>query len=243
MFKKITGIWLLFFISTSLMGFEIKPYQLELQAKRFGRIDITISGSQSLKPVSGNHWLYTLTTNSSFFKILEKSQFIWQNDAVTPIKFESSSRIAFVRNNESIVFDRHDEKIRVERKKGHSTYKYLPKIMDPSSFQVKLMHELGEGKKHFTYSIQELKRQTEYIFNVTGQSWFKTPMGYLKVLKLEQNILNRPNENKYYWVAEEFGFIPVLIETHVNGKIESQVKVISGRYNGIEIKGSKTRPE
>jgi len=237
-YKKTSNllIGLLLVLLTSVSySYELKPFSLNLDAKKFSRVNISLGGSLTLINQRNDQWEYSVQTLSSLIKLAETSEFIWSKNKVSPLKYTSYSRIAFVKQVDTTNFDDKSEKIVVTRKKNKKAYPYNANIMDPNSFQIKMMQELTEGKTHFSYLVQEIGRQVTYHFQVLKSENLKTPMGNMKVLKLEQVWDKETNKEKYYWVSEEYGFIPLLIESYKNGKIESRIRVTGGSYDGKAI--------
>jgi len=224
--------------SSLATSFEIAPFSLELEAKRFGTVDITLHGIQSLTRLKNNQWQYSLQTLSSFIKIIETSNFERQDSQIIPLSYRHFSRIAFVKKDESATFNSKVNQIIVKRKTGIKTYPLIAGIMDPSSFQIKLMEELTQGKTEFSYLIQDLGKQTRYDFRVVQQEKLTTPMGVLDVVKIEQVWNSKSSKQKYIWVSKDFGYIPLLIENYRDGKIVSYIRAKSGTYNGKAINTS-----
>lgn len=216
---------------------ELKPFELELKAKRFSPFKMTLSGKTYLKQSENGIWDYRTYSSKGVAKLDESVSFLFENLKVKPLKYKSRTRVMFFKESKDIRYnyDKSNIDIRVDRKS--SDFDISPLVYDPLSFQVQLMANLPFENESEIFPVFRYNRPVNYRFINEGIEILQTPMGNLKAIKLTQTKGNRKNESKSMWLAVDWNFAPIRFEAYKKGKLIDQIETISGKVAGEAIRG------
>jgi|GEM_PF-896945 hypothetical protein len=252
--KRTLQATLLLCLYSGLLQAGLTPFTMSLKATKFGTVDLSVNGEQSLQPNSDGSWSLTLTTKHPLVSLSEVARFAWMDTESLPISYTSNARVGLSKKEKSMEFDRERAVIRVITKEKATIFNMSDDVVDLGSFQVNLMQHLRDEFLSLsqgavqnkiavllgeTYSqvVQDWDKQSTLEFTVIRVQVLDTPAGKLNTLLLYENNANRPSVSKRYWVASDYGFIPIKVEQYRNGKIESRIEIQSGQYGGTPIVG------
>lgn len=251
--RKIQTALLLSVVST-LLHASLTPYTMALKATKFGTVNLTVNGEQALQPNADGSWSLTLTTKNPLVSVFEQSTFAWMDNTSIPMRYHSNTRVALSRTKKTMEFDRTRSVVRIYDKDKANIFTLKEDVVDLGSFQVNLMQHfraefeslsaqasqekitalIGES---YAQLVQGWTKQSALEFSVVRLEVLDTPAGKLNTLLLYENNPKNPAVSKRYWVAVDYGFIPVKVEQYRNSKIESRIEIQSGQYGSVVITG------
>ena len=241
-------------ISSPIFGAALTPYTMALKASKYGSFTLTLKGEQQLQQRADGAWNLTLTTKNPIISVLEQSTFAWKDGHTVPIRYLSNNRVALSQTKQDMVFDAEKQQIRVTRKEGTRTFPRNSDVQDVGSFQINLMQRLAKQfsqltaqqrdekadamvGEHFSYVVQEWTEQSTFVFTVTRHAIIETGVGMMSAMLLIQRDPRHPSVSKHYWVAMDYGFIPIKVEQYSGDKLTSRIEIHSGTFGGRPIVG------
>lgn len=250
--KIFSALFLL--VSSPIFAATLTPYTMALKASKYGSFTLTLRGEQQLQQRPDGAWNLTLSTKNPFISVLEQSTFWWKDGHTVPSRYVSNNRIALSQTKQDIVFDAKKQQIRVSTKDGNRTFPHDSDVQDVGSFQINLMQRLENQflnltaqerdqkaaamvGEHFSYVVQEWTEQSTFVFTVTRHAIIESAVGMLSALLLIQRDPKHPSVSKYYWVAMDYGFIPIKVEQYSGSKLTSRIELQSGSFGGRPIVG------
>ncbi len=112
-------------------------------------------------------------------------------------------------------------------------------ILDKSTYQLALQHDVAAGKKSMTYQVVDGDEVDAYDFRVLGSEKVATKVGSVDAIKVER--VRDPTQNKritVMWFAKDYDYLLVrLQQVETDGK-EYNIMLQDGTVNGKAVKGS-----
>ncbi|HEX8595305.1 MAG TPA: DUF3108 domain-containing protein [Pseudomonas sp.] len=112
-------------------------------------------------------------------------------------------------------------------------------ILDKSTYQLALQHDVAEGKKSMSYQVVDGDEIDTYDFRVLGSEKVATKAGQVDAIKVER--VRDPTQSKritVLWFAKDWDYLLVrLQQVETDGK-EYNIMLQDGTVNGRAVKGS-----
>ena len=123
-------------------------------------------------------------------------------------------------DNLHIVFDWDNAVAVVVGEAGRSELRLEAGVLDRGSMQVALMHDLAGSGRPGRYLLLDDDSLRPYEYSANGELIVTTGVGDLQTLAFVQQRENS-SRSTYLWVAPQLQYLPVRIEQHRNGEIQT----------------------
>jgi hypothetical protein len=233
--KKLTrlmSILLCIAFATANSAYAIESYRADVSATRHGALDIKLSGVINFEIAPNGDWQYTLNAKGGPIKTKEISRGSMDGLDFLPEHYERNTKILFVKENVEWNFDWEKKKLSGKIKKDSFNYDLNTIVHDPISFQLPLQAALNNNETKFAYQYLRYKRPAELAYEVIGEELLMLETGPVHTNIIKQTKPNRSDEEKYIWVAKDYGFIPVRFATFKNDKLKDEIIVNQLWING-----------
>lgn len=219
---------------------EIKPFTASYTAD-WSQLPMSGSASRVLKQLSDGSWQLEFEASMMVSGLTETSIFTMVDDTITPIKYRYK-RSGIGGGDDKNIFHDFDWKAMqaTGKERGKLLNIQLPNkgILDKSTYQLALQHDVAEGKKNLSYQVLDVDEIDTYDFRVLGEEMVKTGVGKLAAIKLER--VRDPSKSKrktIIWLAKDWNYMLVaLYQMEKDGKGYT-ITLNSGQVDGKAVKG------
>ena len=142
-------------------------------------------------------------------RIIERSHIAINAGNLQPQKYEYQQKGGKETKNYQLNFNWSKKKL--VNTNIDKTFDLPENTQDMLSFQLQLMKTLQAGKKELSFSLADRNKILPYHLKYTGEAKLDTPLGELKVIKLEHRRADH-NDVFRFWCAPSLEFLPVRIE-------------------------------
>ena len=142
-------------------------------------------------------------------RIIERSHIVLNDNKLQPQKYEYQQKGGKETKNYQLNFNWSKKKL--VNTNINQTFDLPLNTQDMLSFQLQLMKTLQSGEKELSFHLADRNKIRAYHLKYTGEMELETPIGKLKVIKLEHR---RPDRNDVFrfWCAPGLEYLPVKIE-------------------------------
>lgn len=221
--------------SEDLPVLDLVPFTAELEAIRYGTIDISTTGTLSLRETGPEQWHYRLATDGRAISLLEEVWFEVDNQLLLPDRYSFESRVLFVRHNKELSFDHDARRVTGNVDRDRINSRFEAPLYDAIGYQIVLQQQLAAGHEQVELNVFRHKRPDNMAFRVAGEEMLRLPTGRIYTLIIEQTTQLSRNERKLIWVAPDLGYMPIRFGRFENGKIKEEIRVTSLVLDGQSI--------
>lgn len=221
--------------SQNLPVLDLAPFTAELEAIRYGTIDISTTGTLTLRETGPEQWHYRLATDGRAISLTEEVWFDVDNHLLLPSRYSFESRVLFVRNNKQLQFDHDERRVSGTVDKDRINTRFEAPLYDAIGYQIALQQQLAAGHEHIELNVFRHKRPDNMAFRVAGEEMLRLPTGRIYTLIIEQTTQLSRNERKLIWVAPDLGYMPIRFGRYESGKIKEEIRVTSLVLDGQAI--------
>ena len=163
--------------------------------------------------------------------IRENSEFVESPGGLRPDIFRSDDSLTRDKEKVDFVFDWDASEV-TGTINGEYFHAPLDGIVhDRVSLQYGLMHDLVNGIHRSEYSLQDAEKFKPLSISNIGTKRVKVPFGEFDAMGIRHQV-EGSSRMTTLWLAEELGFLPVVIEQHRKGKL--QVRAVLANYTPTE---------
>jgi hypothetical protein len=157
---------------------------------------------------------------------VERSHFKMAGNGLQPLEFwyEDGSRSG--EDNLHIEFDWQRRVATVSGAEAKRELSLPAAALDRGSMQVALMRDLATTAELPTYQLADEDSVSEYHYTDNGTETISTPAGSFETRVLTQQRQGSSRATRL-WVARELRFLPVKIEQHRNGEVQTSFELVS----------------
>lgn len=218
--------------SEEQLSLDLVPFTAELEAIRYGTIDISTTGTLSLRETGRDQWHYRLATDGRAISLTEEVWFAVDNHLLLPDRYSFESRVLFVRNNKQLQFDHNERRVTGNVDRDQINRRFTAPLYDAIGYQIVLQQQLAAGHETIELNVFRHKRPDNMAFRVAGEEMLRLPSGRIYTLIIEQTTQLSRNERKLIWVAPDLGYMPIRFGRFESGKIKEEIRVTSLTLDG-----------
>jgi hypothetical protein len=160
--------------------------------------------------------------------IRENSEFVETPEGLRPNVFRSDDSLTRDKEKVDFVFDWDDSEV-TGTINGENFHAPLDGIVhDRVSLQYGLMHDLVNGIHRSEYALQDAEKFKPLSISNIGTRIVKVPFGDFEAMGIRHQV-EGSSRMTTLWLAEDLGFLPVVIEQHRKGKL--QVRAVLTNYS------------
>ncbi|WP_119393879.1 DUF3108 domain-containing protein [Salinibius halmophilus] len=231
---RLLGLLLVLTAHSMALAMPLSPFTLDMQAIQYGFIDVKANGQLTLQE-TGNQWTARLDARAAIGKQQEQAIFNWQNNQITPLRYDALTQLTFIKEEKSYQFSEQWIEGTVN---GDAFRTANRNTLDPLTSMLHMGQQLRLGKTEWQQQRITWNSSKAEAYRVARAGLMNTKVGKLSVTLVEQTQGNRGNEKNYYWFANDYGYIPVRWRREVDNKITYEVLLQSGNYAGEPIVGA-----
>jgi hypothetical protein len=152
--------------------------------------------------------------------VIQRSEFRVDGSTITPLEFwyEDGSRKG--EDNLHIVFDWDSRIATTNGEDGRRELPLEPGVLDRGAAQVALRRDLATAGQPGKYPIAEADGVRADEYAVEGEETIATGIGNVAALKLMQHREGSSRTTRV-WMAPGLGYLPIRIEQHRNGELQT----------------------
>ena len=210
-------------LPSTLQANEIDPrmssYKAEVDAVRFGAIDIKAKGELRFNLADDGDWDLTISIKGGPLKSYERSVGEHLNNQFRPLSFKRDVRFLFVKEKIQWQFDWPNQKVTGKVQKDDRSHALTDILHDPISFQVAMRQALMSGEQAYNTQFLRYSRPDDLSFRVVGEETIRIAGQSINTLVVEQTKPRRKDELKRIWVSPEHDYIALRFATYKEGKL------------------------
>ncbi|GGX65341.1 DUF3108 domain-containing protein [Saccharospirillum salsuginis] len=228
--------WLLVTAATlcTTQAAELVPFTAELEAIRYGAIDLSTEGTLRLRR-DGSDWHYRLATDGRTVSLKEEVWLSVDGNQLLPLRYEFESKLFWVKNTKSLRFDHSENRVTGRVDKDRIDTRFEPPLYDAIGYQLELQQQLIDGEREISFDVFRHKRPDRMAFRVIGEEMLDLPTGEVYTWIVEQTDPIGKNERKLIWVAPDLNFVPLRFGRYEKGKLKEEIRTLSLSLDGQRI--------
>lgn len=229
---------LLLLASSSLLAAQpLQPFQASYTAD-WKQLPFTGTAERSLQQQADGNWKLSFKASMLVAGVSESSTFRLQGDQLQPLRYKyDRTGLGKPRKNRQ-EFDWTAMQVNGSGKDGIIQLPLHAGILDKSSYQLALQHDIANGVDQLSYIVLDGDDLDTYDFRLLGAERIETPLGQLNTIKVER--VRDPGQNKRkttLWFAKDWGYLLVqLNQVERDGK-EYTIMLQDGLVDGQPVKG------
>ena len=163
--------------------------------------------------------------------IEEYSRFRADDSGLVPEQFVTSDDITRDKTSANLQFDWREGLVEGEVNNAPFSMSVLPNTQDRVSIQYQLIQDMLRGVQTDQYQMFDIDEIKILEIENIGTRTIKTDIGRFDAVGIRHQS-EGSSRTTTFWLVEELGFIPVLIEQHRNGK--QRLKATLTRYVALD---------
>jgi hypothetical protein len=211
----------------------------------YNGLPVRTQAVRELKKVAEDRYLLTSSAKSFLASVSEQTAFVWTDDGdLVPTEYQYH-RKGIGKNRHAILsFDWQKLRVRndVESKPWHMD---IPRgALDKLSYQLKIRQDLigyygaagTSSAPALSYRIADGGRLKDYRFEIQGDEWIKTPVGWIatvKVIRIRQN----SKRSTTFWLARDWEYLLVRLRQIGSKGDGLELLLREARIGGQMVKG------
>lgn len=188
---------------------------------KYNGLPIRTKGIRELKRVADDRYLLTSSAKSFLASISEQSLFVWTGDSrLIPLEYQYH-RKGLGRNRHTILnFDWANQRVRNNVESKPWFLDIPTDALDRLSYQLKMRQDLITRYRSateptdvsaFRYQIVDGGKLKDYRFEIQGDEWIESPIGYMDTIKVLR-IREHSRRSTTFWLAKEWQFLLVRLQ-------------------------------
>ena len=202
---------------TAIEKFPIQPFTASYRGEAYG-MTLEDLGTRSLKSTGDNRYRVEYNAKALMYSMEETSDFIWQDNRIVPLAYNSSRGTFLSKRNAQLIFnwDNMIANYQVRNRKGQ--FPISPGDQDPITSALTLALEI-ENKAE-SISVSEAKKDAvkQRKFERVDTPELETPLGKIQTIHL-QLVDDDPERQTEIWVHQQYPFIPVRLRQNDEGEV------------------------
>jgi len=191
-------------------GAKPVPYQAEYAVSRKGKA----AGSMLviLENTGPDVFIYSMDTRIKWGlvrpKILQRSEFRWQNGSFLPVRFQSTQKLSFYKRSEWVNFNWETGKATGRKKRVDFELDIHPGVQDKLTVYLLLARELCSERSTIDAEIISGPNRSHHSYQLQGKESMDTTLGVLETIHIRRGRADGERQTDL-WHAGEIGFLPV----------------------------------
>lgn len=225
-------------LALPLQAAELKPFSASYTAD-WKQLPMSGTAERSLVKNKDGSWELDFKASMMIASLTEQSTLRMDNDTMLPQKYHFERGGLGKAKTVDLTFDWNSKKITGTDRKDPISLPLNRGVLDKSSYQLALQHDVAAGKKSMTYQVVDGDEIDTYDFRVLGTEKITTKTGQVEAVKVER--VRAPSQNKRItelWFAKDWDYLLVqLRQVETDGK-EYVIVLQEGTVDGKSVKGN-----
>ncbi|MFJ4443882.1 DUF3108 domain-containing protein [Pseudomonas sp. NPDC089422] len=225
-------------LALPLQAADLKPFSASYTAD-WKQLPMSGTAERSLVKNKDGSWNLDFKASMMIASLTEQSTLRLDNDTLLPQKYHFERGGLGKAKTVDLTFDWNAKKITGTDRKDAINLPLNRGVLDKSSYQLALQHDVAAGKKSMTYQVVDGDEIDNYDFRVLGTEKITTKTGQVEAVKVER--VRAPSQNKRVtelWFAKDWDYLLVqLRQVETDGK-EYVIVLQDGTVDGKAVKGN-----
>ncbi|MBO9550813.1 DUF3108 domain-containing protein [Pseudomonas sp.] len=225
-------------LALPLQAADLKPFSASYTAD-WKQLPMSGTAERSLVKNKDGSWNLDFKASMMIASLTEQSTLRMDNDTLLPQKYHFERGGLGKAKTVDLTFDWNAKKITGTDRKDAINLPLNRGVLDKSSYQLALQHDVAAGKKSMTYQVVDGDEIDNYDFRVLGTEKITTKTGQVEAVKVER--VRAPAQNKRVtelWFAKDWDYLLVqLRQVETDGK-EYVIVLQNGTVDGKTVKGN-----
>jgi len=225
-------------LALPLQAADLKPFSASYTAD-WKQLPMSGTAARSLVKNKDGSWNLDFKASMMIASLTEQSTLRMDNDTLLPQKYHFERGGLGKAKTVDLTFDWNAKKITGTDRKDAINLPLNRGVLDKSSYQLALQHDVAAGKKSMTYQVVDGDEIDNYDFRVLGTEKVTTKTGQVEAVKVER--VRAPSQNKRVtelWFAKDWDYLLVqLRQVETDGK-EYVIVLQDGTVDGKSVKGN-----
>ncbi|MGJ7549924.1 DUF3108 domain-containing protein [Pseudomonas alloputida] len=225
-------------LALPLQAADLKPFSASYTAD-WKQLPMSGTAERSLVKNANGTWDLNFKASMMIASLTEQSTLRMDNDTLLPQKYHFERGGLGKAKTVDLTFDWNAKKITGTDRKDPINLPLNRGVLDKSSYQLALQHDVAAGKKSMTYQVVDGDEIDNYDFRVLGTEKIATKTGQVEAVKVER--VRAPAQNKRVtelWFAKDWDYLLVqLRQVETDGK-EYVIVLQDGTVDGKTVKGN-----
>ncbi len=226
-------------LALPLQAADLKPFSASYTAD-WKQLPMSGTAERSLVKNKDGSWNLDFKASMMIASLTEQSTLRLDNDTLLPQKYHFERGGLGKAKTVDLTFDWNAKKITGTDRKDAINLPLNRGVLDKSSYQLALQHDVAAGKKSMTYQVVDGDEIETYDFRVLGEEVVRTKAGLIDAIKVER--VRDPTQSSrktVLWFAKDWGHLLVrLHQVETDGK-EYQIMLKEGTVDGKQVEGRR----
>ncbi|MBF8776367.1 DUF3108 domain-containing protein [Pseudomonas fulva] len=225
-------------LALPLQAADLKPFSASYTAD-WKQLPMSGTAERSLVKNADGTWNLNFKASMMIASLTEQSSLRLENDTLLPQRYHFERGGLGKAKKVDLNFDWAAKKVTGSDRGDAITLPLNRGVLDKSSYQLALQHDVAAGKKSMTYQVVDGDEIDTYDFRVLGTEKVTTKTGQVDAVKVER--VRDPSQSKRItelWFAKNWDYLLVqLRQVETDGK-EYVIVLQDGTVDGKSVKGN-----
>ena len=217
---------------------DLKPFSASYTAD-WKQLPMSGTAERSLTKGSDGNWTLNFKASMVIASLTESSTLRMDKDTLLPQTYHFERGGLGKAKTVDLDFDWSAKKVTGTDRGDAITLPLNRGVLDKSSYQLALQHDVAAGKKSMSYQVVDGDEIDTYDFRVLGEEKVQTKAGSIDAIKVER--VRDPTQSKrvtVLWFAKSWDYLLVqLQQVETDGK-EYTIMLQDGTVDGRKVQGS-----
>jgi len=203
-------------------------YRVERSGFRIGTLERTIQRGALAEETGHEYRVESVARPGGIASLLfsgktrESSRFRWEADGIQPLAYHYDQRTG-KEKEVRLDFD-YDEGVIRETLRDRE-WSLEAGAQDLVSAQFAVMRGIAAGQTEFRFPVVDEKGSEIHRYRMVGFEERETPAGTYRTVRVERIRDSRGKRRTVFWLAPEFGYLPVAVEQRKDGDREGLLEL------------------
>ncbi|WP_040262398.1 DUF3108 domain-containing protein [Pseudomonas massiliensis] len=222
----------------SAQAADLKPFSASYTAD-WKQLPMSGTAERSLSKGADGDWTLNFKASMVIASLTESSTLRMDKETLLPQKYHFERGGLGKAKTVDLDFDWSAKKVTGTDRGDAITLPLNRGVLDKSSYQLALQHDVAAGKKSMSYQVVDGDEIDTYDFRVLGEEKVQTKAGSIDAIKVER--VRDPTQSKrvtVLWFAKSWDYLLVqLQQVETDGK-EYTIMLQDGTVDGRKVQGS-----
>ncbi len=196
-------------LSAISQAWDAKPFSAGYKFDIDGKLQGT--ATRTLEKVSDGSFRYTFAASAPLATATETSQFRFNGEDVTPLRYHLNRKIFMIGGQTQVDFDWKTQQATARRDKRQRQYAIKPGTLDQLNLEIQVRRDLMDsGKLDKNYWLADAKDLSPLKFEQLGEEVLDTPLGKLETVKIKRQHKD-PARHTTFWLAKKLDYLPAKV--------------------------------
>lgn len=197
--------------------FPFQPFTASYRGEAYG-MSLENLGTRSLKSTGENRYRVEYDAKAMVYSMVETSDFIWKDNRIVPLAYNSSRGTVFSKRKAQLLFDWDAMTADYKVRDRSGQFEISPGVQDPITSALVLALKLENEAEAITVAEAKKDNVKTRKFERIDTPELETPLGSIKTIHLKL-VDDDPERQTEIWVHQQYPFIPVKLRQNDEGDV------------------------